>query len=348
MLSSLKSGVTNRLQNYSVLLVLVVLCIYLSFATDTFATFSNVQNVLQQVAVIGIIAMGMTMLLISGSFDLSVGGQVALLGVVIAKVGNSSGLASGIVCALVLSVLLGLINGLIVTRLGVNSLVATLGSGLAFGGAAFLLSGSAPIVLTSEGLQNAMTTTIAGFPLPVYMFLAVVAISAWFLHTTVGGRRLFAIGANEDAARYAGVPVARVRVIPFMVTGLWCGFAAIILTGLLASAQPDVGATYPLQVIAASVVGGVSISGGRGTVAMAVVGVLLIGVVSNGFNLLGLDSNYQNVFTGVIVIVAVAVDTALRKHSERAAVARQRIRRGLDAPSSPAAHTAGGTEMVTR
>jgi ribose/xylose/arabinose/galactoside ABC-type transport system permease subunit len=332
--SSPGPSLTGRLQNFSVLLVLAVLCVYLSIATDNFATFSNVQNVLQQVSVIGIIAMGMTMLLVSGAFDLSVGGQVALTGVVIAKVANASSLGVALVAAVVLGLALGLVNGLIVTRLRVNSLVATLGSGLAFGGVAFLLSGSAPIVLEDDGLQNAMTTTVAGFPVPVYLFLAVVLVSAWFLHGTVGGRRLFALGANEDAARYAGVPVDFVRVVPFVVTGLWCGLAAIILTGLLASAQPDVGSTYPLQVIAASVVGGVSISGGRGTVGMAVVGVLLIGVVSNGFNLLGLDSNYQNVFTGVIVIVAVAVDSALRRQAERSAVARQRERRGLDDAAS--------------
>lgn len=324
------SRFASRAQNYSIFAVLVLFCVFLSVTTPTFATLSNLQNILQQVAVVGVMTMGMTLLLVSGSFDLSVGGQVALVGIVAAKLANSAGLVVAIIAALLAGILLGLINGLIVTKLGVNSLVATLGSGLAFTGIAYLFSGNAPIVLASPELRTVMTTTLLGFPVPVYILLIVAGGTAWFLHGTVGGRRLYAVGANESAARYAGVMVDRVRIVPFAITGLYCAIGALILTGLLASAQPNVGANFPLQVIAAAVVGGVSVSGGRGTVGMAIIGILLIGVVSNGFNLMGLDSNFQNVFTGVILIVAVAVDSYLRKRSLRVAVRRLRTRRGLE------------------
>jgi ribose/xylose/arabinose/galactoside ABC-type transport system permease subunit len=317
----------RHLHNYSVLIVLIALCIFLSVQTDTFLTVSNLQNVLQQISVVGIITMGMALLLISGNFDLSVGGMVALVGVLVAQLTNSFGLPVALVAAPLIGIVFGAINAFIVTTMGVNSLVATLGSGMAFSGIAYLLSGSAPIVLTDGGLQDLMTVTFLGLPVPVYLLIAVIAVSAWFLHFTAGGRQLYAVGANESAARFAGVNITLIRTVPFVITGLYCGISALVLTGLLNSAQPGVGSTYPLQVIAAAVVGGISIAGGRGTILMAVIGVVLIGVVSNGFNLLGLDPNWQNVFTGVIVIVAVALDTFLRRRALRVASVKQKQRR---------------------
>ena len=309
----------RRLRDYAVLLVLLVICAYLGLATDTFATVRNLANVSEQISVVGIVAMGMTMLLISANLDLSVGGQVALIGVIIARVLNAAGIWPALIAAVVAGLLLGLVNGLIVTRLRVNSLVATLGSGLAFGGFAFLASGSQPIVLADRTLQMFMSTRFGGIPVPTYIFLCAIAFSAWFLHFTVGGRQLFAVGANAEAARYAGVRVDRVSLLPFILTGLFCAFAAMILTALLNTASPNAGGQLPLQVIAAVVVGGVSIAGGRGTIFMAVVGVLRIGVVANGFNLLNIDPTYQNIFTGVIIVVAVAIDSAMRALGARAA-----------------------------
>jgi ribose transport system permease protein len=266
---------------------------------------------------VGVTAMGMTLLLVSGNIDLSVGGQVALIGVIVALAANGVNTPVGIVVGVLVGLLLGAVNGLIVTRLAVNSLVATLGSGLAFGGLAFLLSGSQPIVLTDRSLQDLMNLRLVRVPVPAYLFALVIAATAWFLHSTVGGRELFAVGANPEAARYAGLRVERVRFIPFVIMGGLCALASLILTGLLNTADPGAGTRLPLDVIAATVVGGVSIAGGRGTVFMAVVGVLLIGVVSNGFNLLGFDPNYQSIFSGLIIIVAVAVDSALQKRAAR-------------------------------
>jgi len=332
--SALVRTLRRHAKDYSILGVLLVLCVFLALSTETFVSVSNVQNVLQQISVVGIITMGMAMLLVSGNFDLSVGGQVALIGVVTAMLANGPGLATAVVVAVLAGTALGAVNAAIVTLLGVNSLVATLGSGMAFTGAAYLLSGSAPIVLEDRGLQTAMSVTLAGLPVPVYLLAAVIAVSVWFLHFTVGGRRLYAVGANADAARTAGVDVDAVRRLPFVITGFYCGVAALVLVGLLNSAQPGVGGNYPLQVIAAAVVGGVSIAGGRGTILMAIIGVVLIGVVSNGFNLLSLDPNFQNVFTGAIVIAAVALDTHLRKRALRtSALARQRRRTGGQPPA---------------
>lgn len=308
---------SQTLQYYAVFLVLLAICVALSLLSNVFTTIDNLGNVSEQVSVVGVTAMGMTLLLVSGNIDLSVGGQVALIGVVVALAANGVNTPVGVAAGLVVGFLLGVVNGLIVTRLAVNSLVATLGSGLAFGGLAFLLSGSQPIVLTDRTLQNLMNLRLVRVPIPAYLFAVVIAATAWFLHSTVGGRELFAVGANPEAARYAGLRVERLRFLPFVIMGFLCALASLILMGLLNTADPGAGARLPLDVIAATVVGGVSIAGGRGTVFMAVVGVLLIGVVSNGFNLLGLDPNYQSIFSGLIIIVAVAADSALQKRAGR-------------------------------
>jgi ribose transport system permease protein len=320
---------SQALQYYAVFLVLLAICVALSLASNVFTTIENLGNVSEQVSVVGVTAMGMTLLLVSGNIDLSMGGQVALIVALVANWANTpAGMAAGVVVGL----MLGVVNGLIVTRLEVNSLVATLGSGLAFGGLAFLLSGSQPIVLTDRSLQDLMNLRLIRIPVPAYLFAVVIAATAWFLHTTVGGRELFAVGANPEAARYAGLRVDRLRFIPFVIMGFLCALASLILTGLLNTADPAAGARLPLDVIAATVVGGVSIAGGRGTVFMAVVGVLLIGVVSNGFNLLGLDPNYQSIFSGLIIIVAVAVDSALQKRAAR--LSPVALSGGADAPSA--------------
>jgi ribose/xylose/arabinose/galactoside ABC-type transport system permease subunit len=316
---SFAAPTSQTLQYYAVFLVLLAICAALSVLSSVFTTIDNLGNVSEQVSVVGVTAMGMTLLLVSGNIDLSVGGQVALIGVVAALAANGFDTPAGIVVGILVGLILGAVNGLIVTRLAVNSLVATLGSGLAFGGLAFLLSGSQPIVLTDRSLQDFMNLRLIRVPVPAFLFALVIAATAWLLHSTVGGRELFAVGANPEAARYAGLRVERVRFIPFVIMGGLCALASLILTALLNTADPGAGARLPLDVIAATVVGGVSIAGGRGTVFMAVVGVLLIGVVSNGFNLLGFDPNYQSIFSGLIIIVAVAVDSALQKRAARVA-----------------------------
>jgi ribose/xylose/arabinose/galactoside ABC-type transport system permease subunit len=204
------------------------------------------------------------------------------------------------------------VNGVIVTKLKVNSLVATLGSGLAYSGLALLVCKSTPITLTDTTLTDFMNTKVLGVSMPAYFFLGAILVSSWFLHITVAGQQTFAVGANAEAARYAGVRVDLIRFIPFVMTGLFAGVASIILTGLLGSGVPTAATDWPLQVVAAAVVGGISIAGGRGSIGMAVLGVLLIGVINNGLNLLNFEAAYQEIATGVILVAAVAVDAALQ------------------------------------
>lgn len=299
-------------QDYAVAVVLLAVCAYLAVRSPQFSTTSNVSNVLDQVSMIGIITMGMAILLVSANFDLSIGGMACLSSVVIARVANSDGIVVGVVAGIVLAVLLGALNGWIVTILRVNSLVATLGTGLAYSGLALLVSSNTAVTIEGTGLSDFMSTQMLGVSMPAYLFAAVIAISAWYLHITVAGQQTFAVGGNAEAARYAGVRVGLIRFIPFVLTGLFVGIASVILTGLLGGGVPTAASAWPLQVVAGAVVGGISIAGGRGTIAMGVLGVLLIGVINNGLNLLNFDAAYQSITTGAILVAAVAIDAALQ------------------------------------
>jgi ribose/xylose/arabinose/galactoside ABC-type transport system permease subunit len=306
-----------RLHEYAVVFVLLAMALYLSATTENFLTFLNLSNVLQQVSTIGIIAVGMTVLLVTGNFDLSIGGIAALVGVACVAAINTYGLVPGLLIGFGIGILLGVINGIAVVWFHVNSLVATLGSGLAFTGIAYVVTGSAPVPAEDDGLQRIMTASLLTIPIPVIIFAAMVALFAYLLHFSVFGRQCYAVGANAEAARFAGVRVALVQFVPFVLVGFLAGLAGIVLAGLLNSGQPSAAQSWPLGVIAAVVIGGVSISGGRGTIFQAVVGVLLIGLIDNGFNLLDFDPNYRNIFTGTIIVVAVALDSALRRRAQR-------------------------------
>lgn len=340
-------------QDYAVGVVLVAVCIYLTVRSPQFSSTTNISNVLDQVSMIGIITMGMAILLVSANFDLSIGGMVGLVTVITAKVINSQGVAVGVLVGVGVAVVLGAVNGVIVTKLKVNSLVATLGSGLAYTGLALLVSKSTPIPLEDTTLTDFMNTKMLGISMPAYFFLGAIIVAAWYLHVTVGGQQTYAVGANADAARYAGVRVDLIRFLPFVLTGLFAGVASVILTGLLGSGVPTAAAAWPLQVVAAAVVGGISIAGGRGTIAMAVLGVLLIGVINNGLNLLNFDAAYQSIATGCILVFAVAVDAALQGLSRRrpptpddgsSGTARELT--GERAPSGDPIHTDGATGVT--
>jgi ribose transport system permease protein len=338
----------NTAAEFAIAPVLIGVCIGLSLSAPKFLAWTNFANVLDQVSLIGIIAVWMTLLLVSGNFDLSIGGMVALIGVLAARVMNSSGTASGILVALALGIGLGTLNGFIVTKLKVNSLVATLGTGFAFSGTALLGAQSEPVGLNSQSLPDFVATEFLGLTLPVYIFIGTALIGAWVLHLTVGGRQIYAVGGNREAARYAGINVDWVQFFPFPLTGLFCAVASLLLVGELATALPDAAQTWPLQVIAAVVVGGVSIAGGRGTIAMAVAGVLLIGVINNGFNLLNLGPSYQNITTGGILVAAVAVDSLLRARARVRAAQAEASMLEAGGQTVPAVGQGSQTSMASR
>lgn len=301
--------IRRLLREYSIVAIFATVFIGLSIASPDFLTFDNLRNVLQQVSLIGIIAMGMTLLLITANFDLSVGGQVAFIGIVAVKLSDAEGVLVGVAAALALGIACGVLNGFFVWTMRVNSLIATLGSGLLFSGSAFLLAGSSPPTLEDRWLADFANSTVFGLPTAGVIFVLVALVAGLVLHGTVGGREIFAVGANRDAARYSGARIGRVHYAAFGFIGLLCAISSLLLVGLLNAGLPDAAETYPLDVIAAVVLGGVSIAGGKGSIPLAVIGVLLIGTLNNGFNLLDLDPNLYRIMTGLIIIGAVAFDS---------------------------------------
>lgn len=313
-------SMAGRYQRLAVPSALLVLVVVMAILNPRFLSPANLANIGTSMAPIGIVAMGMCLLLISGNFDLSVGGIGALSAVSGAWLINHVGLPAAVVFVLLLALVCGAVNSVIVIGMRVNSLIATLGTGFVFAGMAIVMSGSTPIQVTSDGLLTIMNGTALGIPVPIILFAVAVLLASLYSHT-VGGRALYAVGANREAARYAGIAVRKVSVIPFLIVAVFAGWASLVTLGYVNSGLPTIGANWPLQAIAAVVVGGVSISGGEGTVFGAVIGVMLIGVVQNGLVLSGINSNYQNIIIGVIIIAAVATDVRVR---DRARLMRSR------------------------
>lgn len=291
---------------------IVVMAIGVAFVNPRFLSLRNFSAILYGVAPTGIVGMGMALLLFSGRFDLSVGGIAALSAVAGARAINAFGLVGAIPLVLALGIVCGGINSFVIFRLKVNSFVATLGSGYAFSGAAAVLSGQSPVSITDLALPDIINGNIAGVPLVIYLYVAVMLLTFWYSHT-VAGRALYAVGANEEAARYAGVPVTLVSVLPFVITGAFCAIAGLVSVGYNAAGLATTGSDWPLSAIAGAVIGGVSITGGEGSVIGAFCGMILIGVVQNALVFIDIDTNYQTIILGIVIILAVTTDILARK-----------------------------------
>ena len=291
---------------------------------DTFLTTQNFSNVLSRSSYSGIIAMGMTAVIISGGIDLSVGSMMALSGMVAGLVMTQNGsvvptpglMVLGTFVGVGTGLLCGLLNGSLITLLNLPPFIVTLGTMSAFRGISYVINkGMMFDVPTYTFLGEGK---IADIPVNVLIFLAIVLIAFFILRYTPLGRYTYAIGSNRQAAYHAGVNVNRTLIAVYAVTGLFVGIAAMIATSRTVSAQPTAGISLELDVIAAVVIGGASLSGGRGTVIGTIVGTLLISFLRNGCTLLGISTNIQLVVIGAIIIGAVALDQAARAKAETA------------------------------
>ena len=293
---------------------LIGLCIVLWILTPHFLTVSNLLNVAQQTSINAIIAVGLTFVIISGGIDLSVGSLVAFSGVVLASLLQQSvplpialagGLAVGLLC--------GLVNGVLITYGKLPPFIATLGMMSVARGGALLFTDGRPISGFSESFRQLATAEIFRSPVPVVLRVGVYAVAHFVLRRTKFGRYVYAIGGNEEAALLSGVRVRLYKTLVYGVGGLLSGLAAVVLTARLNSAQPIAGINYELDAIAATVIGGTSLMGGQGSVIGTLIGALIMGVLRNGLNLLGVSSFIQQVVIGAVIIVAVLMDTAFKR-----------------------------------
>jgi len=297
---------------------LLVLCVGLWIATPYFATAANLSNVAEQSAVIGVIAIGMTFVIHTGGIDLSVGSLVALVSVVIGSaLQRGVPVFAAVAIGLLAGVVSGALNGLMITRGPLPPFIATLGMMSVARGAALLLSDGRPISGFPDGLRALATGEVFGVPAPVVMMLTLYLLAYLVLTRTVFGRYMYAIGGNEEATVLAGVNVRRWKTVVYAISGLSAGVCAVLLVARLNSAQPIAGIGYELDAIAAVVIGGTSLLGGSGSVIGTLIGALIMSVLRNGLNLLGVSSYLQQVAIGVVIIAAVLIDMALRRRVQR-------------------------------
>lgn len=315
-------GIARYLKNnIGILAAFAVLCILLSIATPNFRTTTNVLNVLRTVSTNAFLAIGVMMAITLGGIDLTGGAMLALSGCVMVKfmVAFEMSIPLAMVCALIVGLVAGFLNGVIIAYSGIHPFIVTLAMQNICRGAAYLIAGGQPITLYGRddfsSIGNGLT--FGKIPNPViYMAIALLLLYL-FLNKTRFGRHIYAVGGNETAARFSGINAKLVRIVVWTISGFMAAFAGVIMASRMTSGQPAVGIGYETDAIAACVVGGTSMHGGVGTVGGTIIGLLIMGIISNGLNLLHVNSYWQYVVKGLIILGAVYLDIIRKRKEER-------------------------------
>jgi ribose/xylose/arabinose/galactoside ABC-type transport system permease subunit len=297
---------------------MLIVCILAALKPDTFLTLDNFLNVLRRSSVYGIVAIGMTFVIISGGIDLSVGSMLAVCGMIGAWVMVAAGTAMGTIAGVAAGLLSGLVNGLLITRFRLQPFIVTLGTMSFFRGIALVMKDGQPVNVPDYKYLG--EGVIFAAPVSVLIFAAVIIIAMLILKYTPLGRYTYAIGSNREAAFHAGVRVNKNLTWIYTIVGLLVGIAAMIQVSRTVSAQPTAGLGVELDVIAAVVIGGASLSGGQGTITGTIIGTLLISFLRNGCTLLGISTNAQLIVIGIIIVVAVAVDQLAQTRTKKAGI----------------------------
>ena len=293
-----------NLREYGVVIGFLVLCVMITIATPAFASHKNILNLLRQSSIIGIISAGMTFVIISGNFDISVGAVAALSGAVIMKLATSGvNLFLAMILALAVCGVIGSINGFVVAKIGIPSLITTMAMVSIVKGSMLMLTGGYPITETFVVLDAIGNGYLMGIPVPVVIF-ALTVLGAWVvLSKTRFGRYVYSVGGNADAY----------KIKVFIINAVLAGLAGIVLVGRMGTASPAAGDGYDMDAIASVVIGGTSVAGGSGSALKTVIGVLMMSVINNSFNLLGVDMYFQYIFKGLIILIAVGFDSYSKK-----------------------------------
>ncbi|UOQ55938.1 ABC transporter permease [Leucobacter allii] len=306
-----------RLPEAAALLVfLVVEIVVFSVGSPYFLSVDNFLNILTAISVTGVLAAGATVLLIAGQFDLSVGSGVAFVGLTLALAAPALGLPAAVLLSIVVGLLIGAVNGFLVTVVGVNALITTLGTMAIFRGLTVSLGEGRNIPVT--GFDWAIQRPLLGIPMPVIVLAVVVAVIAVLLHQTRYGRSVYAIGSNESAARLVGLRNRGILFTAFLISGGCIVIGGLMSTSLLGSTSGTSGLGLELAAVTAVILGGTSLKGGTGTVLGTVLGLVIVGVMSNGLTLMNVASSWQNVASGCLLILAVSFDRLRQRLGARA------------------------------
>lgn len=299
------------------LLAAAMICIVLSVLSDVFFTVNNLMNILRQTALLFLLASGLTLVILTAGLDLSVGANVALSACLAATVIKATGHAPlGFAAGLASGALIGFANGILVALLRIPSFIATYGMLWILSGITYYYMGGETIHGFPPGFRQLGIGYLFGIPMPVYVMVLFLLLGTWFAQRTVWGQQIYALGANPVAAQLSGVPIKRRLVLVYMVSGAMAGLASLVILARINSAQGDIGEDLTLPAIAAVLIGGTSLFGGFGTVAGTLIGALILTLVLNGMNLLQINASWQPLVTGIIVVLAVWIDTRTRKWSE--------------------------------
>jgi len=305
-----KTSIRMLLARYGIYLAFCVLFAVLSFSSSSFLSVQNILNVFRQTSMNGIIAVGMTFVIITGGIDLSVGATLAaaaVLSTTFAHPGEFP-LYVPIVAGLAIGVFIGLINGVLISKGSIAPFIVTLGMMTIARGIALVFSSGRPIINLSDEFNWIGGGYIFGIPVPVYLFLFVVLVGHFLLAFTKFGRHVYAVGGNELAAMVSGINISWIKMAVYSLAGLFAGFAGVVLSSRVMTGSPVAGLGYELDAIAAVVIGGTSLSGGSGSIPGTIIGALIIGFMNNGLDLLNVSSYYQQIIKGVIIIAAVLLD----------------------------------------
>ncbi|WP_347838418.1 ribose ABC transporter permease [uncultured Draconibacterium sp.] len=314
------TSLKHNLVKFQSIIALVVMCVALSFLSDRFLTTENTWNVMRQISVNMVISVGMTLVILTGGIDLSVGSILALAGAVTAgmlkfgaeieSVNAYIGftLLGALVGGTLVGTFLGWFNGITITRFKVPPFVATLAMLTIARGLTMLWTGGFPITGLGDNMAFIGTGWFLGIPMPVWISAVVVLVAVVLTKRTTLGRHIYAIGGNETAAKLSGLKINRIKVIVYSIAGALAGIGGILVTSRLDSAQPNAGFGFELDSIAAVVIGGTSLSGGKGTIMGTVQGALIIGVLNNGLVLLNVSPFWQQVIKGFVILLAVVIE----------------------------------------
>ena len=307
-------ALTRYLSRYGILVAYGLLVIGVATQSDRFLTKRNLLNLLDQAAPLGLIAVGVTLCIIAGIFDLSTGSVFAVAAVAAAKVASVDPWL-GVGVGVAVGALLGAFNALVMSTTGINSFIGTLSTSIMFRGIALLTTSGLIVSVADREYKTLGTETFLDAKLTVWVFAAVAVILGLTLARTTLGRALYAIGGNAEAARLVGIRVGSVQTFAYVMSGTCAAMAGVLTSSRTGSAQADIGIGLELSAITAVVVGGTSIFGGEGAVWRTVVGVMLLQTIGNAFNLLGVDPTYKQVVQGVLILAAVSIDHLVRRRS---------------------------------
>lgn len=296
-------------RDYGLIALLGFLIVVFGLLNPVFVSSQNLLNILDQTSIIGIVALGMTLVILTGGIDLSVGSIVAFSGIILAKaVVSGFGIPTSVLLCLVTGMGLGSINGFFISYVKLPAFIVTLGLMSAARGATLYLAEGRSISGLPIGLNQISSYGVLGISVPALAFILLTIVLTLFTNFTYWGKYIYAVGGNERAAWLSGVHIERYKMFVYALTGLLCAVSTVVLVGKLSSAQSQAGNMYELNAIAAVVIGGTSLSGGKGSIYGTFLGVLVLGVLQNGFSILNISTYYQQILLGLIIIVAVYLD----------------------------------------